>query len=133
SPEHVELHLDALVPAFDAARSVIKTPFPFASDISELARPIAIDGSREMIARGDHGEAVFWLVATYSRCQKVLYQEAPAELRERFTPGYQALLADLGKRSFHDLQQGGEQIRGMLPRVAEVAEEIMAANPGIVD
>jgi hypothetical protein len=133
TPSRVEYHLDALVPAFDAARTVIKTPFFFASDISDLSRPIAIDGSREMIARGDHREAVFWLVATHSRCQKVLHHDAPAEIRDRFGPGYQELLADLGIRSFGDLQQRGEQVRELLPRVLEVAVAIMDANPGIVD
>jgi hypothetical protein len=58
---------------FDTAKAVIKTPFSFASDISDAAGPIAIDGSRELIERGLHREAVFWIVVTYSRCQKVLF------------------------------------------------------------
>jgi hypothetical protein len=69
SREQGERHLAALADAFDAAKAVITTPFSFASDISDVARPIAIDGSRELIARGDHREAVFWIVATSCRCQ----------------------------------------------------------------
>jgi hypothetical protein len=129
----VEQHLAALTAVFDIAKTVIQTPFFFASDISDLARPIAIDGSRELIERGYHREAIFWLVATYSRCQKVLYHDAPVELQEQFSPGYRRLLGDLGIISFRDLQQRGEQIRGLLPRVWEVAEAIIAANPEIED
>jgi hypothetical protein len=127
----VEGHLAALSQAFDVAAALIKTPFFFAADISELARPIAIGGSRELIERGDHREAIFWMVATYSRCQKVFFHDAPVELQEQFGPGYRALLADLGIVSFADLRNRFEQIKNLLPRVWEVAEAIMAANPDI--
>jgi len=124
----VEAHLAALMEVFDTAKTVIKTPFFFAADISDLARPIAIDGSQAMIANGLHREAIFWIVATYSRCQKVLYHDAPAEIQEQFTPGYRHLLGDLGIRSFADLQQRSEQIKAFLPHLWAVAEAIMAAN-----
>lgn len=127
----VEQHLAALAEVFDAAKAVIKTPFSFASDISDRARPIAIDGSRELIERGDHREAVFWMAVTYSRCQKVLYHDAPVELQGRFCPGYRRLLGDLGVTSPAALQQRGAQVRAFLPRVQAVAEAILAANPGI--
>ncbi len=127
----VEEHLAALATVFDAAKVVVKTPFPFASDISEVARPIAIDGSRELIERGLHREAVFWIVATYSRCQKVLSVDAPPGVQEQFDPGYRRLLGDLGIASFADLQQRAEQVTRFMPQVWEVAEAIMAANPGI--
>jgi hypothetical protein len=126
-------HLVALTAVFDVAKVVLKTPFFFASDISDLARPIALDGSRELIERGDHREAIFWMVATYSRCQKVLYQDAPVEMRDQFSPGYRRLLADLGITSFADLQQRGEQVKLFLPRLWDIAEGIMAANPEIED
>ena len=128
-----EQHLAALAEVFDVAGAVVKTPFPFASDLSPVARPIAIDGSWELIERGDHREAIFWMVATASRCQQVLYHDAPAELQERFRPGYRRLLADLGVASFADLQRRGAQVEDFLPRLWEVAEAIMAANPGIQD
>jgi hypothetical protein len=128
-----EGHLAALAEAFDAAGSVIKTPFFFAADISDLARPVAIDGSRELIERGHHREAIFWMVATYSRCLKVLYHDAPEEMQAKFEPGYRRLMADLGITSFPDLRRCGDQVRAMLPRVWEVAEAIIAANPDVRD
>lgn len=131
SRAQVEHHLAALAEAFDAAKAVIETPLFFASDISAIARPIAIDGSRELIARGQHREAMFWIVATASRCQKILHHDAPAELRERFNPGYRHLLGDLGIASAADLRRRGAQVERALPQFWEVAGAIIAVNPGI--
>ncbi len=131
SRARVTQHLAALATAFDAAIGVIKTPFPFAADLTAQARPIAIDGSRALIERGDHREAIFWMVATYSRCQKMFHHDAPEELQDRFTDGYRLLLDDLGISSSAALQERGEQVQGFLPQVWAVAEAIMAANPAI--
>ena len=132
SRTRVEHHLSMLTEAFDAAKNVVKTPFLFAADISDAARLIAIGGSRELIERELHREAVFWIVVTYSRCQKVFHHDAP-ELRDRFDPGYRELLADLGVASFADRQRRTEQIEELLPQVWEVAQAIMAATPAIED
>lgn len=125
-----EHHLGTLIEAFDAAKEVVETPFFFASDISDAARPVAIGGSREMIEGGDHREAVFWMVATYSRCQKIFYHDAPA-LQEYYAAGYRELLGDLGITSFADLLRRGVQVRAFLPRLWEEAEAIIAANRAI--
>lgn len=132
SREQTERHLAALAEAFDATKKVVRTPFFFAADISDVGRPVAIDGSRELIERGLHREAVFWIVATYSRCQKVLHHDAP-ELKDRFDPGFRRLLADLGITSVDDLKRRGERVEAFLPRLREEAEAIMAANRGIED
>ncbi len=133
SREQVEHHLASCAEVFDIAKRVIKTPFFFASEISDYARPSMIDASRELIESGDHREALFWIVNTQTWCQKALYNDAPADIQDRFMPSYQHLLGDLSVRSFADLQQRNEQIKGLLPRVWEVAEAIIAANPEIVD
>lgn len=130
--ERVREHLDALAEVFDAATEVITTPFFFASDISPLTRTVAIDGSRKLIEKGYHREAVFWIVATYSRCQKVFHHDAPDELLVRYAPGYDALLADLGIRSKTDLEARGARLKEFIPELWEVAEAIMDANPEIV-
>ena len=123
----VEGHLAALTAIFDVAKTVIKTPFFFASDLNDLSRPIAIEGSQELIDQGLHREAIFWIVATYCRCLKVLYHDAP-ERYAHFIPGFQRLLSDLGVRSFTDLQQRGAQVKAFLPELWRVTEAIMAAN-----
>lgn len=123
-------HLAAVTGMFDAARALGTTSFPFSSDISEAARPIAIEGSRDLIGRGDHRESVFWLVATASRCQAILDRDAPDE-RHRFDEPYRQLLGDLGVASFRDLQLRADVVREALPGIMDVAESIIAANPAI--
>lgn len=133
SPGQVAAHLPALADAFDAAAAVIQTPVFFASDLSEHARPIALDGSRQLIESGWHREAVFWMIVTYTRCQQVLFQDAPRALQDRFTPGYLALLADVGISDPADLTPRSAQVRSFLPRLQGMADTILAANPEIED
>lgn len=123
-------HLASLTGAFDAASAIGNTAFPFSSDISAIGRPVAIDGSCDLIERGDHREAVFWLVATWARSQAILDHDAP-DLRARFDDGHRELLGDLGVASFSDLQNRVEATRNALPGIMEVAETIIAANPAI--
>ena len=130
--ERVTHHLGAVAAAFDAAKLALKTPYRFGSDISDAARPIAIDGSRELIERGLHREAVFWLAATYCRCRHIFAADAP-DLLPRFDRGYRELLADLGLNSFEERCARCREVEAFLPRVWEVAEEILAANPEIRD
>jgi len=132
-PARVERHLATMTEAFDVATQVIKTPFPFASDITSAARPIAVDGSRELIARGLQREAVFWIAATYSRCHQVFYRDATSGVRERFSDGYGELLADLGIRSYLDLRRRAGEVTAYLPVLWRVAEAIIAANPEVED
>jgi hypothetical protein len=133
SRERVEDHLAALTKVFDVAKMLIKTPYRFASDISDVGRAIAIDGSQDLIERGYHREAIFYMVATYSRCQHILYHDAPVEIQNRFSVGYRQLVGDLGITSFADLQQRCDQAKDFLPYLWEMAETMMAANPGIED
>ena len=131
--DEVARHLPVLADAFDAASAALTTPILFASDISAGARHIAIDGSRELIERGDHREAVFWMLATYARCQHVLATDAPAAAYEKHDAGLRDLLRDLGIASFADLVDRVADVEALLPRVSEVAEAIMAANTKIED
>lgn len=131
SRTQVEAHLNALTAVFDVAKTVIKTPFFFAADISDFGRPIAIDGSRELIEHGFHREAIFWIAATYSRCQKVLYQDAPTAVQAQFLPSYHQLLTDLGISTNVDRQVRGAEIKTFIPSLWTVTEAILAANPAI--
>jgi hypothetical protein len=126
-------HLTTLTDIFDAAKKAIKTPFPFASDLSDIARPIAIDGSFELIERGYHREAMFWIAVTHSRCQKVLSSDASAELAQSFSDSYRDLVGDLGIASFSEVRRRCAEVERFLPRVWEAAERIMATNRRIGD
>lgn len=130
--ERVAHHLAAVAAAFDAAKTVVQPSYPFAADLTDASRPIAIDGSAELIARGDHREAIFWIVATASRCQQVFGRYAPA-LVAQFELGYRDLLADLGVATPADLARRAAETAAFVPRAWLVAETIMAANPQIED
>jgi hypothetical protein len=131
--DQVEGHLAAMTAAFDVAAAVATTPFPFASDVTAAARPVAVDGSRALVGQGHHREAVFWIVATSARCQTILASAAPAAVEARHRPGFEALLADLGVAAPADLGRRAREVRAFLPRLAQVTEAILAANPGIQD
>ncbi|MFF4830296.1 hypothetical protein [Streptomyces sp. NPDC001315] len=126
----IQHHLRELTKAFDAAAEVAKTPFFFSSDITPPARPIAIDGSQDLIDRGDHHEAVFWIIATFARCHTVLAADAP-ELHHALAPAFQAAVTDLGISSTEDLLHRAEAVTRFLPRLWQTAEDIMASNPDI--
>jgi hypothetical protein len=131
SRDGAEQHLGTMAEVFDAASRVIQTPFAFAADIGPDGRLVAVDGSRELIERGDHREAVFWIAVTHSRCQQVLLADAPAEMHEQYLAGYMRMLADLGIGSSADLEQRVEQIKALLPAVWQRAEAIVDANSEI--
>lgn len=128
SQTQVEQHLTTLTEVFDAAKEVIKTPIFFASDISDASRPIAIDGSRDLIERGLHREAVFWIVATYARCMHIFHVDAP-ELEKKFEAGFRDLVGDLGIRSFEDICARRDEIEAYMPRLWVVAEGIVDVRP----
>lgn len=123
-PERVAHHLSRMTKAFDAAKRAIKTPFFFATDISDIARPISIDGSRELIERGDHREAVFWIVATYCRCLKILAADAPGEVGVH-SQGFAELISDLGIDSPEDLGRRAAAVEAALAPVLELARAMI--------
>ena len=124
-------HLAAVAAVFDEAKSLPKGDFRYAADISDAARPVAIDGSRALIEQGFHREAVFWMVATFSRCCWIFHFNGSNVIGDRFLQSYQSMLGDLGINLFADLKARSSQVRKFLPRVTEVAEAIMAATPEI--
>jgi hypothetical protein len=128
----VEQHLTNLEHTFDAAAAAAKTPFFFSSDITAVSRPVAIDGSRELIRAGNHLEAIFWIVATFARCHKILAADAPY-LQHAHTPAFHEILADLGITSTDTLIHRARDVIQFLPRLWETTEAILAANPAIVD
>lgn len=118
----VERHLGVLEWAFDAAERVTAESYPFASDVSASGRPVSIGGSRDLIARGLHREAVFWLVATYARCLTKL-SLAGAD-GSPYEDGFRDLLADLGADTPARRHRRAEEVRAALPWLRGLAEEL---------
>ncbi|WP_043620149.1 hypothetical protein [Nonomuraea candida] len=118
--DRVERHLAALEKAYDAAASLRTPSYRFDSDVSPVARPAAIDGTRELIEEGLHREAVFWLVATYARClakRAAAGQPVPAGHED----GFLELLADLGAETFADRRRRGDRVLAALPGLWQTA------------
>jgi hypothetical protein len=129
SKGRVEHHLDRMAEAFDRAVPAVQSDFPFASDISELARPVAVDGSRELIEAGEHREAMFWIAATFARCMAVLHRDGRAEEIE---PGFRELIRDLVGEGFEDLKRRTAEIEAFVPDLMALASQLVAANPDVV-
>ncbi|MCA1223029.1 hypothetical protein [Streptomyces sp. 8L] len=125
--ERVMLHVERLAALFDATAAVARTPFPFSSDITPAARPVAVDASRELVRRGDHREALFWLVATFARCHTLLHADAPA-LEAAFAPAFGELLGDLGIADDADLAERARSTLAYLPELSRTAERVRAAG-----
>jgi hypothetical protein len=129
-PRRVQHHLRELAVTFDATAPVARTAFPFSGDITPIARPIAIEGSQSLIDRGDHLEAVFWIIATFARCHTILATDAP-RLHEARAPAFRAAVADLGLTSTEDLLGRAAEVTRFVPRLWQAAENILAGNPHI--
>lgn len=131
SEQRVRHHVAELTRTFDATVPVARTPFFFSSDLTAQARPIAVDGSLELLGRGDHREAVFWIVATLARCHTVLAVDDPA-LHAARLPAFEAAVAALtGITGTADILARREEVTRFLPRLWTAAEDILAANPDI--
>ncbi|MFJ6434125.1 hypothetical protein [Streptomyces sp. NPDC091416] len=127
----VRHHVGELTRTFDATVPVARTPFFFSSDLTGQARPVAVDGSLELLDRGEHREAVFWIVATLARCHTVLAVDEPALHRERL-PAFEAAVAELtGITRTADLLERRAEVLAFLPRLGTAAEAVLAANPDI--
>jgi len=131
SPDRVEYHLASLARTFDAAATVAKTRFFFSSDITPAARSIAIDGTGNVVRSGNHREAVFWIVATFARCHKILAADAPGTTQREFAPAFDEVLADLGILSTENLLQRADSVLQFLPQLWDNAEGIIATNPSV--
>ncbi|MEV4627220.1 hypothetical protein AB0J90_13105 [Micromonospora sp. NPDC049523] len=127
----VAYHLRRLAHTFDATAEVSRTPFFFSADITSAARPVAIDGSRVLVDRGDHREAVFWIAVTFARCHQILAVDAPPRLWDSLAPAFEELVADLGLTTGVDLRRRTADVLGFLPELDRITEAILAANPGI--
>ena len=132
TPGRVNEHLDALAKTFDAAASLAKTPFSFSTDITALARPIAINGSLELIKSGYHREAIFWITATFARCHKIFEADASEKLRQLYIPAFKNIMSDLGFHSDEDFNVRAEEVIDFLPSLWEVTEDILLRNPKIL-
>jgi hypothetical protein len=125
-------HWEATRTVFDVAapHSASATPF-FASDISEVARSISIDGTLASIEQGFHRETLFWLVATQSRSLAILEEVAPDLITSAHTDAFQSLVDQIGIATPADRAARGEAIIALLPELERVAHDLIDRNPTV--
>jgi hypothetical protein len=122
-----------LAHVFDVAAAAARSRFPFSADITAHGRPVAVDGARRLIAAGEHREAVFWIIATYARCQRILDTDGSDADRQACSVRFSSALSKVGIGSGADLAARAEAVARSLPALFRVAERIMATNPKIID
>lgn len=125
-------HWQATRTLFDLAapHSTCATPF-FASDISDVARPISIGGTFDSIERGFHRESLFWLVATQARSLAILEEVTPDLVSSTETEAFGSLIDRIGIATLTDRAARGDAIIGLLPELERVALDIIDRNPAI--
>lgn len=82
-------HMDALERTYYLAMGT-KGPseeYAFRSDIRPDAKAVAIDGTRELLLSENPSDAVFWMIATFTRCMTILRMDD--------MDAYRACLADM--------------------------------------
>jgi len=109
SRQRAEKHLADLAEVFDLACSVLRSPYRFASDMSVAARPIAIDGSLDMIQSGFHREAAFWLIAIMSRSRAVVAMDGSSDQMAWMDKAYWRLLHALDIENEQAMNERAEQ------------------------
>ena len=126
-----ERYFEDLSNTFDYAIEIIRSP-SMADLISPLARPVVIDGSRELIDDGYHREALIWIVTMRTICQQIILQDAPEEEQQKYGVKHDDIMAELGFHSADDFQEREEVIKRLLEEVMQVADQIVETNPKII-
>jgi hypothetical protein len=118
----VESCLQACVAAFDVAVRVMRTP---TYGVHPDVRSSLVEGAREMVDRGHHREATFWIVMMHNLSNRVVKRDAEGKDRARSQAGLRRVLEELG------LGTAGER-RARLQLVQWVTEQVFGAAKGAV-
>ena len=125
--EHrVEAHLSRMTRSFDRAAALRQSEFPFGSDVSPLARDVAVDGSRDLIARGLHREAVFWIGVTFARCLEILQADAPVGDAAETESALRELMEDLDAGDPERMRERAAEVGRALPSLLALARDRIA-------
>ncbi len=120
--------LQDVASSFDLACSVIRSPYQFESDMTKAARPIAIDGSVEIIEAGIPGEAAFWLVAIAARSRAVVAKDGTTVQLREVDVGFWRLLAHLGIPDAIAMNERAIQIEADIEECWSVCENIVLGS-----
>jgi hypothetical protein len=123
--DQVRHRLDALAETLQVTAEHARTTFPFSSDLRPDTWHLALDGSAELVECGWHREAVWWLLATYARCQHVLAVDAPPDLAAEHEHRLAAAAEDLIGFRPGDGPGRAISVLNLLPEVDSLAEALV--------
>jgi len=86
-----------------------------------------------MIDEGYHREAMWWISGFHYGSNAAIQNDAPESEKSQYQMGFGRLLDDLGWTSSDKRATRLEQARALADEVFQVADEIVAQNPEIVD
>jgi len=118
--------LEDCVQAFDRAVDVLRTPFYTSWNLDAATRPYLIEGAYEMIDRGEHREAMFWISMMHSIANMAIQNDAPEAERSHYQAGMERLKAALGIPGPAEWQSRIALARSVSERVIRFADEVVA-------
>jgi len=129
----VEAYLQEMARAIDRAVALRDPQTPYSHKLRSHLRPYFIEGAREMISGGYHREAMWWIWMCHSVANMAIQNDAPEDEKPRFQVVWDRLMAGLGVSTPEDWTARVEQMRDLAEEIFQVADEIVAQNPEIVD
>ncbi len=122
----VEALADEAEQIYDLAVTVRRTAVPLDWNVSPDARTLERAAIREMIAAGDHREAMMQLLLVRTIAQGLIENDGDETARARSRPGFQCLLAALGIPDDAALQTRGREVYAFLPPLRVCCEHLLA-------
>jgi hypothetical protein len=129
--QQVESSLEDCASAFDHAVAVYRTPIPYGFKLHAHVRPYLVDGAQEMIAAGNHREAMLWIMGFSYIANTAIQQDAPAHERARFQAQFERLLHELGLDTLPAWHARLGQSRSLADAIFTVADANVANHPAI--
>lgn len=118
--------LGDLMPLYDRASFAGPTPFFFASDVSPQSRR-AVEELENLIQRGDHREALFWILTTYARSMKIL-SVAETDACALFQPAFDRALETVGRDTEEKILAANRAVLDFLPELTRITDGFIARH-----
>jgi hypothetical protein len=128
--DEVEELLRAYTRMYDRAATVVRTHFWGEFDLMPAARPCMIGGARDLIDRGYHREAVFWMYVGSVFSSIALRNDAADEWATTHRAPYESLLSTLGIGDAAGYRAKAVIAEGLLTELMVLAADIIEGKHG---
>ena len=120
-------HMDALERTYYRAMNTEgpSATYPFRSDIRPDAKAVAIDGTRALLSGESPSDAVFWMIATFTRCMTILHMDDEPTYRASL-PDMQAFADALGVGTAQAVATRHALAMQVLDEAQHIAKQIAA-------